>query len=123
MGAPAAATNERLIDIIHYGVFQMSRADHAALKHVPDGQALGDYMTDDELRFFTRALQVCGTMHEEHHSYGFYALANDALDAAIQVQQEMLAYEAETGKAVLTAENDFSLRGLRHPGLPKENME
>ena len=106
---------QQLLAILHTGVFGISQHEHAILKGVAPGHMLDDYMTVDELRFQSRAFQVCQELHAARNSYGFRALADDVLDAARQVRAELLAYEQETGKLVVTAENDFSLRGLPFP--------
>ncbi|GEM_PF-3439364 len=105
----------QLLAMLHVGVFGLTRAEHAALKKVPIGGDLNDYLTTNELRFQARAMQVCRQLHVTRNSHGFRALADDALDAAKQVRGELLAYEQETGKRVVTADNSFIERGLPFP--------
>ena len=105
----------QLLAILHDGVFALTLSEHAMLKDVPAGHDLDDYMTSDELRFQARAMQICRKLHIERNSHGFQALADDALDAANQVRAELLAYEHESGTRVVTADNDFTGRGLPFP--------
>jgi hypothetical protein len=102
-------------------VFGLTQSEHAALKGVPSGRDLDDYMTADELRNQVRAMEVCRQLHIERNSRGFRALTDDALDAVKQVRADLPVCEKETGKHIVTAENDFILRGLLFPAdLPKE---
>ncbi len=119
MTTPRARAQQeaQLFEILHHGVFGLTREEHAAVKHMPAGQDLDDYLTAEELRFLNRAMQVCEQLHQTRDTQGFPGLCDDALDAARQVHAELLNYEQEMGRPVLTAENDFSLRGLRHPGM------
>lgn len=105
----------QLLAVLHDGVFGLTQREHAALKRVPPRYDLDDYMTADELRFQVRVLHVCRQLHIERNSRGFQALIDDALDAANLVRAELLAYEHETGKRVVTADNDFTERGLPFP--------
>lgn len=72
-------------------------------------------MTTNELRFQTHALLMCQQLHRRCDSLGFAALADDVLDAANLVRAELLAYDEETVKRVVTADNDFTERGLPFP--------
>jgi hypothetical protein len=105
----------QLLAILHDVVFGLTQGEHAALKSVPAGHDLDDYMTVDELRFQTRAMHVCQQLHIERNSRGFQALTDDALDAAYQVRAELLAYEQGINKRVVTPDNDFTERGLSFP--------
>lgn len=105
----------QLLAILHDVVFGLTESEHAALKSVPPGHDLDDYMTVDELRFQNRAMHVCQQLNNERNSHGFQALTDDALDAAKKARAELLAYELETSKRVVTADNDFTERGLPFP--------
>ncbi len=94
---------DRLFELLHHGLFGVTRAEHAALKGVAL-RDLDDSMSLDEMRFHTKAMVLATILHTQRKSYSFQAIADDVMDAARSVRNEMQEHEAMTGRAVVTAE-------------------
>ncbi len=99
----------RLLNLLHHGIFGLTIDEYLRLKGAPDGADLDDYLTIDELRFQTRGMQLCAQLHRERGSHDFAALSDDVMDAARIVRAELLAYEAQAGKTVVTADSSDTI--------------
>lgn len=114
----------QLADMLHHGIFGMTRAEHHAWKKLPDSEDVLDHLTLDELRFQTRGDELALELHIQRDSHGFRQLCDDVLDAARLVHNELRNFELHSGQHVVSADNYLHLleNATAPASLPAERV-
>jgi DNA-damage-inducible protein D len=99
-----------LTDTIHQGTFDVSNAQHKAIKHVGGKQNLRDSMTTMELLLTALAEETAKELHQVHDSQGFGELRDDTSEAGEVGGAARRDIEARTGRPVVSSENYKTLR-------------
>lgn len=101
-----------LTEILQRGVFEISTAEHRAIKAISPRANLRDSMTTLELALTTLAEATATELHREHDAHGLNALSADAREAGDVGGTARKDAEARLGRPVVSAENH---RSLTHP--------
>ncbi|HEX9413853.1 MAG TPA: hypothetical protein VF916_10160, partial [Ktedonobacterales bacterium] len=106
-----------LTDVLSRGTFELTTAQHKAVKGLKPRHNLRDNMTSVEL-VLTSLSEVTSTeIHQARDSQGFEALQRDAHAAGDIAGVARKSIEAETGRPVVSAENEKTLRQGRQREL------
>jgi DNA-damage-inducible protein D len=116
-GAQEGKQFAALTDTIHRGTFDVSNAQHKAIKHVGGKQNLRDSMTTMELLLTALAEETAKELHEVHDSHGMKELKSDAGEAGEVGGAARRDIEARTGRPVVSGENYKQLRQGRQREL------
>jgi hypothetical protein len=106
-----------LTDAIHRGTFDVSNAQHKAIKHVGAKQNLRDSMNTMELLLTALAEETAKELHQVHDSQGFNELRDDASEAGEVGSATRRDIESRTGRPVVSNENYKTLRQGRQRRL------
>lgn len=98
-----------LTDILHRGAFDISTAEHRAIKHLKRQVDLRDNMTSLELALTTLAEATSTAIHQARDSQGFVELQRDAGEAGDIAGGARQQIEARTERPIVSAENARSL--------------
>ncbi len=107
----------RLTDTLSRGTFDLSTAEHKAIKHIGQRQNLRDSMTGLELALTALAEETAKELHQVHNSQGFDELHEDASEAGEISGAARREIEAHTGRPVVSSENYKTLRQGRQREL------
>jgi DNA-damage-inducible protein D len=107
-----------LTDILHRGAFDVTTAEHKAIKHLRTRHNLRDSMTTLELALTILAEATSTALHQAHDSQGFGELQSDTREAGDVAGTARRDIEARTGQPVVSAENFKTLTERdRQPSL------
>jgi hypothetical protein len=108
-----------LTEILQHGVFDVSTAEHRAIKAIRPRVNLRDSMTTLELALTTLAEATATALHREHDAQGMGPLSADAREAGEVGGAARKDVEARLGRPVVSAENQKSLTQppTRQPSL------
>ncbi len=116
-GAKEGKQFAALTDILHTGTFDLSTAEHKAIKHIGQRQNLRDSMTTLELALTILSEATATELHQAHDSHGMKALKRDADEAGDVGGAARRDIEARTGRPVVSSENYKTLRQGRQREL------
>src|SRR5262249_45566490 len=105
-----------LTDVLSRGTFDLTTAQHKAVKHMKSGN-LRDNMTTLELALTTLAEATAATLHQTRHTQGFIGLQADAKDAGKVGGDARREIEELTQQSVVSPENARTLRQGRQEEL------
>lgn len=108
-----------LTDILHSGAFDVSTAEHKALKTLKARDNLRDSMTPLELALTILSETTATELHREHDAQGMGELADDAREAGEVGGAARRDVETRLGRPVVSGENAKTLtqRPERQPTL------
>lgn len=108
-----------LTDTLHRGAFDITTAEHKAVKTLKKRDNLRDSMTALELALTTLAELTATAIHQAHDSQGFMQLQGDTREAGDVAGAARRDIEARTGQPVVSHENHKTLtRPFQQPQLP-----
>lgn len=116
-GASESRDFGRLTDTLSRGAFDLSTAEHKAVKHIGGKANLRDSMTGLELALTALTEETAKELHQVHDSQGYDELHNDASVAGDVGGRARRDIEAQTGRPVVSPENYKSLRQGRQREL------
>lgn len=98
-----------LTDTLHRGTFNITTAEHKAVKALKKRDNLRDSMSIVELALTSLAEATATTMHREHDSHGFDELQGDTREAGEVAGAARKDIETRLGRPVVTSENHKTL--------------
>jgi hypothetical protein len=109
-----------LTDVLHRGAFDLSTAEHKAVKKLKARHNLRDSMTTLELALTILSEATSTALHQAHDSQGFGQLQRDAHEAGDVTGAARRDIEARTSRPVVSAENYKTL--AEGPGLWSQQL-
>jgi DNA-damage-inducible protein D len=110
-----------LTDTLSRGTFDLTTAEHKAVKALKKRHNLRDSMTPLELALTTLAELTATAIHQAHDSQGFMQLQSDTREAGDVAGSARRDIEARTKQPVVSPENYKTLtRPFEQPQLPAE---
>lgn len=94
-----------LTDTLHKGTFDISTAEHKAVKTLKKRDNLRDSMSLVELALTSLAEATAAAIHQAHDSQGFNRLQGDAREAGGIAGAARKEIETATGQPVVSPEN------------------
>jgi hypothetical protein len=117
-GAEEGREFATLTDTLHRGTFDITTADHKAVKALKKRDNLRDSMTPLELALTTLAELTATAIHQAHDSQGFIQLEGDACEAGDVAGAARRDIEARTEQPIMSRENYKTLtRPFQQPHL------
>lgn len=108
-----------LTDTLHQGAFDITTAEHKAVKALKKRDNLRDSMNLVEMALTGLAEATAIAIHQAHDSQGVPALQGDAREAGDVAGAARRDIEARTGQPVVSTENYKTLtRPFQQPQLP-----
>jgi len=122
-GARRGRQIAQLTTELHEGTFEITPAQHLAIKNQPPGQNLQDNMTDLELAVNILADQAAIAMHQTRDSQGMSELRRDVHEAGEVGGAARRDLEARLGRPVVSSVNHKQLRQERQRQLQSPLFE